>query len=440
MDSLCDRESTREEALEAGAALLGPGGITRLVEAGRLPGAIDIITLATLPPEPGARGGWNTKPAGSGVGLRWEDAFITTVGEAVERHSLVPDARALRRMVSGSYRDLTGRGGAPGGREAIDPRAIPLYRAAQYRRPGFPFRPFAADEAIRWYPAVSLTRGRPVWVPAECVFFGTDEVPSEHLACTSSGAASGLSWSEALLAAALELVERDAFMLAWFRGASLPAADPGAFGDPGLAAVCRRCARAGVTLQLRDLTTEIGIPTYLAIARAEPGALPALGVGAAARLSPAAAARKAALEATHTWNWALLKLDLRGTTEPPEDFASYPFEDFGDHVYLYAHPWMERHAEFLLREGEATARPAISEPAAARSVADALAEVVRRIGAAGFEVLAIDQGAAQLEAFGYRVARALAPGLVPLHLGVGREYLAPGRVPERPNLDPHPFP
>jgi len=427
-------------ALELGAALVGSGGVTKLVEAGRLPGAIDMITLATLPPPGQGRGGWARKPAGSGVGLSWEDAFVAAVGEAVERLSLVPDARALRRIVRASYLDIRRDGDSQDGRVALDPRRIPLYREAQYRRPGFPFRPFSDDEAIPWYPAFSLNRHREVLVPAECVFFGCHDLPSQHLACTSSGVASGLSREDALLAAVLELVERDAFMLAWFRGQPVPAVEPAAFGDPVLDTVHRRCERTGVTLRLRELTSDIEVPTYLAIAQSSEGALPALGVGAAARLSPVAAARKAALEATHTWNWAQLKLDLRGTLEPPEDFAQYPFDDFGDHVYLYAHPWMEHHAAFLLQQGPIGATRIAAASERQWDTREALVEVTRRLGAAGFEVLAVDQCAAELEAFGYSVMRALVPGLIPLHLGVGCEYLAPRRVPDPPNLAPHPFP
>ncbi len=415
--------------LEAGARVIAPGGLTKLFEAGRLPGTIDLITLATLPPRERDAGAWSQKPAGSGVGLCWEEAFVTSVGEAVERLSLVPDSRAVRRLVRSSFDRI--------GRRALDPSRLPLYRDAQYRRAGFPFRRFTRGEEIAWYPAFSLTRDHEIWIPADCAFFSCPEIPSHHLACTSSGVASALSPHCALAAALLELVERDAFMLAWFRREPKPAVDPRAFGQADLDTLIERCEGAGVALHLRDLTTELGIPVYLAIAEAREGGIPALGIGAAARLSPGAAARKAALEAAHTWNWAYLKLDLHGPIDRPTSFADYRFGDFGDHVFLYAHDWMKPHASFLLADPE-HARPR-SEPSPAPA-GDELAEIVRRIEAAGFEVIAVDLTASEPAALGYCVARAIVPGLVPLHLGVGSEYLAPPRVPARPNLDPHPFP
>lgn len=423
---MLDAERSREAVLAA-RSLVAPGGGIRMVEVARLPGAIDLIACATQA-APRDRRAWSPTPGGSGVGLCWEEALLSTVGEAIERSSLLPDDAARRRIVDAPYSALD--------RSALDPCRFNLYGAGFYGTPEGPRLGFSHEEAIPWFPAYSLEDAREVWIPAECVFFSCEEVPNHHYFCTTSGLASHRSPEAALVSALYELVERDAFVSTWLRASSPPAVDPAAFRDDEIDELLDRCASAGVALHLRDLSGELDIPTYLAIAEAEPGEEPAIGVGAATRLCGASAARKALMEAVHTWNWAYLKIDARGSLEPPE-LETYPLEDFGDHVYLYAHARMKEKAEFLLR-AERIAAPRFA--AAPVSSQQELSEVATRVRNAGYQVFAVDQTPADMAARGYHVLRAVAPGLLPIQTGRRIQQLCSPRAPTLPNPSPHPFP
>ena len=52
----------------------------------------------------------------------------------------------------------------------IEPRAFALFSDGQYRRPGFPYVPFADDTPVRWASAVDLATGATVHVPASLVW------------------------------------------------------------------------------------------------------------------------------------------------------------------------------------------------------------------------------------------------------------------------------
>ena len=74
-----------------------------------------------------------------------------------------------------------------------------------------------------------------------------------------------------------------------------------------------------------------------------------------------------------------------------------------------------------------------------------LAECARRVEAAGVRVAVVDVTSPDVALGPFRVVRALAPGLQPLHIGVGFEHLANPRLKALAsgggflNSDPHPL-
>ncbi len=271
-------------------------------------------------------------------------------------------------------------------------------------------------------------------MPAEYAYFSSSALRSHHWFATTSGVASHRSHDAALQSALCELIERDAFVAAWLRGLPLPVLDPLRFDDGGVEALLSRAARTGVSLELRALPTNFGIPAALGLATTRAGTAPSLGLGAAAHPSPADAARKALLESVHTWNWAYRKIDHQGLLRAETDPLRHPLADFGDHVYLYAHPWMRPRAAFLLDCGGPP--PAEWVEVDSAGLSSPLASLLRD----GHDVIEIDQTPALFEARGYHVVRALVPTMLPLQPGRRIQSLASARLPELRNPDPHPFP
>ena len=153
---------------------------------------------------------------GSGAHPLPPRARAAALGEAIERYSamFVPH-EALRVATARALGDA-----------AVRPARFALFHETQHEQPAFPFARFDESTRTRWVEATALADGSPSHVPAELVYLRRPEPGVRPIGySTSSGLACAPTLSEAVLAALLELVERDAVMLAWKCRLSLPLLD-----------------------------------------------------------------------------------------------------------------------------------------------------------------------------------------------------------------------
>ncbi|WP_434644481.1 YcaO-like family protein [Achromobacter piechaudii] len=138
---------------------------------------------------------------------------------------------------------------------AIDPGDILRYEPKQYRRVGFPYRPFDPKAKYWWKAAHNVLDDSACSLLADLIYLeeglaGLDR-PAPYTSANTSGAASHTSVEAALENATLELIERDAFMRVWLGGEArgvdedmLPAA---------MKARLKRLRDAGIAVALRDI-------------------------------------------------------------------------------------------------------------------------------------------------------------------------------------------
>jgi ribosomal protein S12 methylthiotransferase accessory factor len=236
-----------------------------------------------------------------------------------------PSARA-------SYEDLSP--------DALCPSDLPLFSESQYRQPGFPHPRWQPHLPMDWVWGYNLHRECAVALPQDAVrYFGPRRSLVDE---TSSGVAAHSTRNAALASAVLELVERDAFMIHWLNRLSPPQLDLDGLA-PGFA--CRAVAvigQAGYRPVVVDLTTDLQIPVFLAMAWRDDGMGPALRIGAGCDLWAPRALDKALHE-------------LLGAVTARSDQPWAPAEPLGpgdvarlhDHGEAYSHPsWLPR-AAFL---------------------------------------------------------------------------------------------
>jgi len=382
-----------------------------------------VAAAASTKPTLGAPGAAGASSGGGYSAVR-AAARDAAIGETVERYSaaFVPE----RSLLETTAREL--------GAAAPVPETFALFAPEQHAEPGFPFVPFTSDTPVRWVRARRLGDGGEAWLPAQLVYLRTwDDEPLVAYA-TSNGLAAGADADTALLAALLELVERDAFMLAWNARLSFPLLDWTA--SRALRAYHERyLAPARARLSAVDLSAVHGIPVVLALVR---GNLGALGIGAAAAPTVEEAWRKAVAEA-YAVRTAARELVLR-EPEPPfaDDFRDVL--DFSHHIQVYAYDENAHRAAFL--DASAARRdPGSVEPlpaATARAVVDRLARN-------GIESFAVDVTSPDVREAGLAVVRAVAPRLLPLDVRHDARFLGGDRLRARCafadlNPDPHPFP
>ncbi|MBW3085512.1 hypothetical protein KEM60_01712 [Austwickia sp. TVS 96-490-7B] len=237
-------------------------------------------------------------------------AWIAAVAEACERYCgnyLPPEGDDLRRGTAAELR--------ADGRQVIDLDRLPRFADWQVRRPGFEYTPLDEHTPTLWVRCAEDHPEHPgrgtageVWAPSSLIHLNwrlqryRDLPRIHHL--NYAGIATGQGFADACDRALYEVIERDALELWWHLGGPARGIDPATI--PGLTD-----AMAGCDLDY----WVVAMPHEYAPAFAALVHDPHTGVYAAgfsAKPDPAEAARKAVLEAVHTWIYTLGTVDADG--------------------------------------------------------------------------------------------------------------------------------
>ncbi|WP_165986451.1 TOMM precursor leader peptide-binding protein [Streptomyces sp. YIM 98790] len=195
------------------------------------------------------------------------------------------------------------------GADAVHPNDCQLFDERQFaeretwnaRNPSpFHYVPprFDADRECEWTPVWSLTQGRQKLLPTELLYYASPAQSAAGcgLRADSNGNGAGSSPEDALVQAALELVERDAVALWWYNRTRQPALDLDAFAEPAVARVAEGCRRGGRTLWALDLTSDLGIPVVAVLSRRTDKPAEDIVFGFGAHFDPRVALRRAVTE------------------------------------------------------------------------------------------------------------------------------------------------
>ncbi|MGW4817685.1 TOMM precursor leader peptide-binding protein [Streptomyces sp. NPDC004227] len=312
------------------------------------------------------------------------------------------------------------------GPAAVDPRETGLYTDDFHRaNPWVP--PFTPDRPIPWVWGWSLRDARPRPVPEILAFYHKPGIEHRFVQESSNGCASGGSLEEAVLSGLMEVLERDAFLLAWHGMQPLPEIDPASSADPRTRFMVDRMAMYGYRARFFDTRITFPVPVVTAVAERFDGGLARMCFGAGAALDPEAALAAALCEIA-TDSVQLLQRFRRneaGYRAMAEDFEK--ITSLHDHPLVYAIPEMGRHADFLLRPAsppEPLSVAGLRRPRADGSgpdVRDDLLAAVDAVTSAGFDVVVVDQTTPEQRALGLHTVKVLVPGLLPLDFGWTRQ-------------------
>ncbi len=373
-------------------------------------------------------------------------AIAKAMGEAVERY-----CSAIFR-----YKDLLFMSYEEIDLPATPPDAFALYRPEQYEQPGFPWRPFSSETVVGWTAGRSLLSGDEILVPAAAVYVPYHYILSRGdtpiMQPISTGLAAGCSFSEAALSGLCEVVERDAFTLTWQARMSRPLIAHESLPD-SIQALVRRFDEVDLEVELMDITTDVHIPTAMAIALGSATSSPAVAVAAATDPSPEVALIKSLEELAHTRKFARQVMEY--TPPLPVDIpGGHPeVKDQKQHLRFYCPQESKEFIEFAWASSEQRAFDEMDDRTRA-TPGEELGVLVEEIGAAGYEVIACDLTTPDIASLGLSVVRVVVPGLNPLFMGYQNRALGGRRLYEVPpkfghqglkpdDLDnpyPHPFP
>jgi putative methanogenesis marker protein 1 len=232
------RASPLDETLRRIEPKVPAAGITRVADITSLD-RIGIPVFSCIRPtaEDGAITVYN------GKGATVEESRISAIMEGIERYSAEAHDRVIRTAL---FQELEGR------EPVINPEDLILPEGA------------VLDRYMSWYQGYDIINNETLWVPAFAVFH---PVPPRHrgvFRTNSNGLASGNTIEEAIFHALSEVIERDAWSLVETTRNTGPAVV--GIDDPVINDMQKKFADAQVEVTIRDITSDIGIPTIAAVA------------------------------------------------------------------------------------------------------------------------------------------------------------------------------
>ena len=242
----------------------------------------------------------------AGKGSTREQSRVSALCEAVERYSGVCRGDEIR--IRKRFSDFAK------GEEAIHPNDAQLFsdnqldNAKSINAKGHPYNIVPArldpDSELDWTPVWSLTHQRHRYLPTSMLY----SMPAEQrgpadLIADSNGCAAGNTLEEAILQGFYELTERDAFAIWWYNRLRVPAVDLSSFDDEYLASASDHYARYERDLWMLDVTSDIGIPTFVALSNRPNAQTEDIIYGAGAHADPRIAALRAICELNQCLTW-----------------------------------------------------------------------------------------------------------------------------------------
>jgi ribosomal protein S12 methylthiotransferase accessory factor len=339
-----------------------------------------------------------------GAGLSAFEADVPAIAEALERYcSLI---YSEHHFTTAMALDL--------GNECLDLDTVATVSATEAAHPKCPIKKPSQLDSIRWVRGVSLTEGRPIYIPAVMVYSRLQaQLPGERFWLPiSTGCAAHTTLDQAIRSGLFEVAERDALSLTWLQKLPLPQIIIDQVSEE-LNPYLKSYERSSVDMEFRfyDATTDIGIPAVYGI-----------------RLAPArlAAYTAVACSAASTISRAIAKVmrDLVSIGQNFEQPRKIPesLDDFTQMLHGATYMARSEHAhafDFLLNNGK---RVSLRECEDRVADMNSLPRILASFRKKGFSVLAVDLTTAEARKVGMIVVRVIVPALQPLSFNYTAQY------------------
>jgi len=241
----------------------------------------------------------------AGKGSTRQQSKVSALCEAVERYSGGRHGDEIR--IRKRFREF-------GREEAIHPNDVQLFSESQLddagsiNAKGHPYNivppRLDPDAEIDWTPVWSLTQQRHRYLPTSILYsMPAEERGPADLIADSNGCAAGNTLEEAILHGLYELTERDAFAVWWYNRLRVPAVDLSSFDDEYLGSASDYYGRHERDLWMLDVTSDLGIPTFVALSRRPDGETEDIIYGAGTHADPRIAALRALCELNQCLTW-----------------------------------------------------------------------------------------------------------------------------------------
>jgi ribosomal protein S12 methylthiotransferase accessory factor len=339
-----------------------------------------------------------------GKGSIAEQGEASALMEAIERYSGIFQGDEIR--VTRRFTDFP-----PG--DAILPNDVLLFSEAQYREdqasttglgeaPAM-LDPFDRSAEMEWSPVWSLRDERFKYLPTGLLYFFYRDPAGNLAPSDSNGCAAGNTLEEAIVQGFLELVERDAYAIWWYNRVQRAEVDLGQFDDSYVHDLKIQLAETGRRLWVLDVTTDLGVPSFVAVTHWMENSQERVEFGSGAHFDA-----RIALLRTMTELNQFLSIGLMGGRK-----AETSSHDGSGELRLRDNP-------YLTPSGNPLVRPDFGEKFGSLDKREEVMACVRLAKREGLDFLVLDQTRPDIEV---PVVRVIVPGLRHFY-----SRFAPGRL------------
>jgi ribosomal protein S12 methylthiotransferase accessory factor len=240
----------------------------------------------------------NLRGRSGGKGRTDIQAKVGAICEAIERYNGIWRGDEQRRRLP--YSAVA--------ENAVHPEALMFFSERQYadrsawnaaQQTNYHVVPNPLDPElpVDWTTAWSLTHDRGREIASAYCYFGHPDI-TDYFFCTAdaNGNAAGNTVEEAILQGLMELVERDAVALWWYNRARRPAFDLDSIGEPYVDVLREHYDKIGRDLWVLDITSDLGIPTFVGVSVRRDGPTQDIVIGFGAHVDPRMGALRALTE------------------------------------------------------------------------------------------------------------------------------------------------
>jgi ribosomal protein S12 methylthiotransferase accessory factor len=276
------------------------------------------------------------------------EALTSALAEAMERYIRYEEKDYFSGALRSTVKNIASRG------PYIPPERFAAFSDTERKKRDD--RVLRADAEYLWIRGTSLVSGKSTYVPAQTVSAIPNirrwSAPQEPIIRESNtiGLATWPTRTGARLAGALEILEREAYMVMWLNQLTLPRISLRSLKEnsPRLREMIERCEKYRLRPHVVKLLTDAPTHAACVILEDASGVPPRFALGLSAHRSLTHAVEKALLEALRARTYLRLKPD--GSDWIP----GAPLEKIGHHdrLHYWAHPSNAPKLEFLIQGKE----------------------------------------------------------------------------------------
>ncbi len=266
-----------------------------------------------------------------------------------------------------------------------------------------------SNVSLAWVEGFNLSKNIKSYIPSQLVYLDAPDFQETTILThpkVSTGAAAGLGIEFALLGGICEVIERDAFMGVYLNTITPSSVDLSKVKNEEIVLALKAARRYNLDLQTFDISSDLGIPTYMSVLIDRTGMGYPVSLGLKTSLNREQAILGSLLEPYVTMHWTRELLGDKSLVKTL-NLSSNMIK----RIALWSNPEMLNKLAFLFNGKKKTIKKGIK-----LNEKQELKKIIRLLSEKGFDIYYVDITLPSLKKAGLHVLKVIIPGLQPLYL------------------------